>query len=95
MTNGVKFLVASLGIVIIFVALGIGAYWGAISSQTPISTVQQTTIVSRDLIAQEAMADWAMVMAITSAGGLLITSIGTFLILQQVKLTKIAVKDTG
>ncbi len=38
-TNGVKFLVAGLGLIIIYLALGIGAYWGAISASGSVNPI--------------------------------------------------------
>lgn len=49
----------------------------------------------RDLIAQEDMAYWAMGMFFAAMATFLVTSIGTFLIWRQVKLTRQAVEDTG
>jgi hypothetical protein len=94
MTNGVKFLVACLGIIIICVALGLGAFWATINTPDPMVVVQQTTIASRDLVAQESMAFWAFIMALLSSISLLITSLGTYLIFNQVRLTRDAVRDT-
>ena len=48
----------------------------------------------RDLKAQEDMAYWAMWMFAAAALTFIITSIGTFLIWRQVKLTRRAVEDT-
>ena len=49
----------------------------------------------RDLIAQEDMAYWAMWMFLAAVATFLVTSIGTFLIWRQVKLTRQAVEDTS
>jgi hypothetical protein len=49
----------------------------------------------RDLIAQEDMAYWAMMMFFAALATLIVTSVGTFLIWRQVKLTRQAVEDTS
>lgn len=49
----------------------------------------------RDLEAQESMAVWAMWMFVAAVFTFAITSIGTFLIWRQVKLTREALEDTG
>lgn len=49
----------------------------------------------RDLAAQEASALWAFWMVVASFLSILITTIGTILLYQQIKLTREAVQDTG
>ena len=49
----------------------------------------------RDLAAQEASAAFAWWMVVVSGLGFCITTIGTFLLYQQIKLTRRAVEDTG
>lgn len=49
----------------------------------------------RDLAAQEAMSVWGFWMALAAMGTLVVTSGGTLLIWQQVRLTRKAVEDTG
>lgn len=50
---------------------------------------------ARDIIAQEAMADASIVMAIAACLTFFVTLAGTLLIWRQVKLTREAVEDTG
>lgn len=49
----------------------------------------------RDLLAQEDMALWAMLMFFAAVATFVVTSAGTVLIWRQVKLTRQAVEDTG
>ncbi|MBW8296170.1 hypothetical protein [Sphingopyxis sp.] len=49
----------------------------------------------RDLAAQEDMAFWAMWMFVAAMATFVVTSLGTLLIWRQVKLTRVAVEDTG
>jgi len=50
---------------------------------------------ARDIVAQEAMADASIVMAIAATLTFFVTLAGTLLIWRQVKLTREAVEDTG
>jgi hypothetical protein len=52
-------------------------------------------IDKRDLAAQEASATFAWWMVVISALGVIVTTIGTLLLFQQIRLTREAVKDTG
>lgn len=65
------------------------------SAQTQAQTEQPDPYTLRDLIAQEDMAYWAGAMFVAAALTFIVTSIGTFLIWRQVKLTREAVEDTG
>lgn len=58
-------------------------------------TAQSDPYQLRDLKAQEDMAYWAMWMFVAAVFTFAITSIGTFLIWRQVRLTRQAVEDTG
>jgi predicted permease len=49
----------------------------------------------RDLAAQEASAAFAWWMVVVSALGFMVTTIGTILLFQQIRLTREAVEDTG
>lgn len=53
-----------------------------------------TTDQKLDLIAQQEMARWAGWLLLVSAGGLLVTGVGTFLIWQQVRLSRKAIEET-
>lgn len=64
-------------------------------ANTQAQTEQADQYKLRDLIAQEDMAYWAMWMVLAALLTFLVTSIGTFLIWRQVKLTRQAVEDTG
>lgn len=48
-----------------------------------------------DLKAQRDMAEWAFGMLLVSAAGVFVTSVGTALLLWQIRLTQKAVSDTG
>ncbi|WP_390474592.1 hypothetical protein [Altererythrobacter sp. MTPC7] len=50
---------------------------------------------ARDIVAQEAMADASIAMAVAALLTFVVTGIGTFFLAWQVKLTREAVKDTG
>lgn len=66
--------------------------------ESVISNPQPTTgqdHEKRDLAAQEASATFAWWMVVVSIFGFLVTTIGTILLYQQIKLTREAVEDTG
>lgn len=63
-------------------------------AKTQAQTTQTDPYQLRDLKAQEDMAYWAMWMFVAAVFTFVITSIGTFLIWRQVKLTRQAVEDT-
>lgn len=58
-------------------------------------TAQPDPYDLRDLVAQEQMAEWAFWVVVVAALTFIVTSIGTFLIWRQVRLTRQAVEDTG
>ncbi|QZP08200.1 hypothetical protein [Caenibius sp. WL] len=60
-----------------------------------VSIVQPDEYKERDLRAQETLAGWAMPMFLAAVASVIITAIGTFLILKQVQLTRTAVQDTA
>ena len=62
-----------------------------VANPTPISGQDHE---KRDLAAQESMAVWAFWMTVTAILTFAVTTFGTLMIWQQVKLTKTAVKDT-
>lgn len=67
----------------------------SIVGQPQAHTEQPDPYQLRDLKAQEIMAYWAMWMFVAAVLTFIITSIGTWLIWRQVKLTREAVEDTG
>lgn len=56
---------------------------------------QGTEVEKRDLAAQEAMSVWAFWALLVAIGGFIVTTIGTFFLAWQVKLTRDAVEDTS
>ena len=64
-------------------------------AESQAQTAQPDPYQFRDLKAQEDMAYWAMWMFIAAVFTFAVTSIGTFLIWRQVRLTRQAVEDTG
>lgn len=58
-------------------------------------TEQPEPLQIRDVTAQEDMVFWAMWMFVAALATFIVTSIGTFLIWRQIKLTRQAVEDTG
>ena len=67
----------------------------AVEGQSQTEGQQANPYNARDIVAQEAMADASIVMAIAAFLTFFVTLAGTLLIWRQVKLTREAVKDTG
>ncbi|MCW2412031.1 MULTISPECIES: hypothetical protein [unclassified Sphingobium] len=103
MKNRSLFPVAAVAVIaIVCLALGIGAYLGAVSAARLVefklldnagaTVVSDAVRNARDLAAQEDMARWALWMLVISSISVLITVCATLAVIEQIRLTSKALK---